>query len=270
MLLLGFLMTKLFSHRKGEFRMRTIVNHRLRRLAVAFALVALFGYCVALTLAQTTPEKSLQAPYGLRVSVKMIGPVTQTTDLQIICVLKHDPAGDKYIEAMQDFNEKLGGLLSNLRDRGEFAGDIGETLLFTPPANSIAPKQILLIGVGDESALTLDTLREAGRIAAREAVRLNAVHVSFAPTLRDQGSKRIDVGDGDGAVVEQFLLAYDTEKRLQAEGLSAADSLADLTIEAGPSFFDGAFEKVSNAVASATDEIKQRNGAPYSTIASGK
>ena len=48
---------------------------------------------------------------------KMIGPVTQATDLQVICILKHDPAGDKYIEAMQDLNGKLKGLLSSLRDR---------------------------------------------------------------------------------------------------------------------------------------------------------
>ena len=39
-----------------------------------------------------------------------IGPVTQATDLQIICVFKHNPAGDKYIEAMADFNGKLSGL----------------------------------------------------------------------------------------------------------------------------------------------------------------
>ena len=86
----------------------------------------------------------------------MIGPVTQTTDLQIICVLKHDPAGDKYIEAMDDLNQKLHRILSNLRDRGEFAGELGETLLFTPPPNSITPKQLLLIGIGSESALSLD------------------------------------------------------------------------------------------------------------------
>src|SRR3954467_889340 len=160
-------------------------------------------------------EKAFDAPRGLRVSVKMIGPVTQTTDLQIICVLKHDPSGDKYIEAMDDFNKKLNGLLAGLRERGEFAGDLGETLLFAPPANSITPRQVLLIGVGDEASLTLEKLKLAGTIAARESTRLRVSNVSFAPTLRDQGSKRIDVGEGDAAVVQGWILAYDTEKRLQ-------------------------------------------------------
>jgi hypothetical protein len=194
----------------------------------------------------------------------MIGPVTQTADLQIICLLKHDPAGDKYIEAMQDFNDKLGGLLSALRERGEFVGELGETLLFTPPANSITPKQVLLIGVGDESALTLDKLRIAGRIAAREAVRLKAVHVSFAPTLRDQGSSRIDVGEGDGAVVEQVVLAYDTEKRLQKQGLAVrTDDMAEFVVEAGPKYFDGAVKHVGEAVEQASNAIKKRDESAY-------
>ena len=34
------------------------------------------------------------------ISVKMIGPVTQVTDLQIVCVFKHKPGGDMLIEAM--------------------------------------------------------------------------------------------------------------------------------------------------------------------------
>src|SRR5882724_3852978 len=126
-------------------------------------------------------KKSVQAPHGQTISVEMIGPVTQTTDLQILCVLRHDPAGDKYIEAMDDFNQKLHQLLSNLRERGEFSGELGETLLFTPPANTIAPKRVLLIGMGGESLLSLDRLKLAGVISARESVRLASTNVSFAP-----------------------------------------------------------------------------------------
>src|SRR5262249_40911086 len=136
----------------------------------------------------TPAQKTVNAPHAQTVSVAMIGPVTQSTDLQIICVLKHNPSGDKYIEAMDDFNQKLRHLLSNLRERGEFVGELGETLLFTPPANTITPKQVLLVGIGEESLLSLDRLKLAGTIAAREAVRLKANNVSWAPTLRDQGS----------------------------------------------------------------------------------
>jgi hypothetical protein len=206
----------------------------------------------------TPAQKSFQAPHGQTVSVEMIGPVTQTTDLQVICILKHDPAGDKYIAAMNDFNQKLHGLLRSLRDRGEFVGEPGETLLFTPPPNSITPKQVLLIGVGDESTLTLEKLALAGRIAAREAVRLKASHVSFASTLRDQGSTRVDVADGDAAVAKAWILAFDTEKRLQEQGFAPAADVTAFTIEAGPSYFDGAATKVADAVKAAEAALQQR------------
>src|SRR6266550_5522985 len=204
------------------------------RRASKFTLGIVVLVCFALCAHAAEPAtKSFAAPRGQTISVEMIGPVTQSTDLQIICVLKHDPAGDKYIEAMDDLNQKLHRILSNLRERGEFAGELGETLLLTPPANSITPKRLLLIGIGEESALSLDRLTLVGGIAARESARLGAANVSFAPTLRDQGSSRIDVGDGDAEFVRGWILAYDTELRLQEQGLSPAGSVASLTIEAG-------------------------------------
>jgi hypothetical protein len=237
---------------------------------LTFVIATVLACFVPFVRADGPVESALDGPDGVRVSVKMIGPVTQTTDLQIVCVLKHNPSGDQYIEAMKDFNEKLRGLIFNLRSDGEFTGDVGETLLFAPPSNSIKATRVLLIGVGEEPALTLDTLRLVGRIAAREAVRLNAAHVSFAPALRDQGSTRIEVGDGDAAVAGQFLLAYDTEKSLQDEDLSPKFQLDDLTIEAGPKYFGSAVAKVSEAVAAAGDQIKHRSTAPNHLLLSAK
>src|SRR6266446_1192905 len=150
-------------------------RNTLRNLVFCVATI------VSLSLSASPAEpakKSVPAPHGQTISVEMVGPVTQSTDLQIICVLKHDSAGDKYIEAMDDLNQKLHRILSNLRERGEFAGELGETLLLTPPANSITPKQLLLIGIGEESALSLDRLALVGGIAARESARLGAVNVS--------------------------------------------------------------------------------------------
>lgn len=229
-----------------------------------FLCLILSALVSSLVYADVPPaQKTIDAPHGQKISIELIGPVTQTTDLQVICVLKHDPAGDKYIAAMDDFNQKLHGLLSGVRDRGEFVGELGETFLFTPAANSITPKQVLLIGVGDEAGLTLEKLAFAGRIAAREAVRLKASNVSFAPTMRDQGSTRVDVGDGDAATVEGWILAYDTEKRLQEQGLAPSADVTTFTIEAGPSFFDGAVAKVGDAVKAAAGKVQARSVEPY-------
>src|SRR5882672_7096780 len=106
-------------------------------------------------------------PLGIAFSVKMTGPYAQDADLQIICAFKHKTSGDTYQGAMKDSDAKLGGLLSSLRNRGDFVGELGETILFTPPKDSIPARQFLIIGLGDESTLSLDTLRIVGRVAAR-------------------------------------------------------------------------------------------------------
>src|SRR5215468_219505 len=134
----------------------------------------------------------------------MVGPYAAETDVQIFCAFQHNPADDK-----------LRGLLSALRNRGDFVGEAGETILLNTWPGSITPKRVLVIGLGPEKNLSLDTLRLVGRVAAREAVRLHAADVAFAPVIRDQGNSVLDVGDGDRAAVEQVLLAYDAEKRLQ-------------------------------------------------------
>jgi len=210
-------------------------------------------------------EKTFIAPHGLKISIKVIGPYTEPADLQIICLFKHKPGGDTYQGAAKDTDEHLHGILSALRNRGEFVGELGETFLFTPPSGSIPAKRFMVIGLGEEKDLSLDSLRVVGRIAAREAVRLNAKHVAWAPVIRDEGNTAIDVGEGDRAFVEQMLTAYDTEKRLQAQGLAPDFSIEDLVIEAGPTFFEDATKRVGEGIESMAAKLAQGNAAPYSS-----
>jgi hypothetical protein len=206
-------------------------------------------------------------PLGIEVSIKMVGPYMQPADLQMICLFKHKPAGDTYQGAAKETDEKLGGILSALRNRGEFIGELGETFLFRPRDGSIPARSFLIIGLGEEKDLSLDSLRVIGRIAAREAVRLKAKHVAWAPVIRDEGNTTIEVGEGDRAFIEQMLLAYDTEKRLQVQRLAPEFTIEDLVIEAGPAFFDSAVRQVGEGIHSITTELAQRDGAPYdSTI----
>jgi hypothetical protein len=202
-------------------------------------------------------------PLGIQVSIKMIGPYTQPADLQIICLFKHKPSGDTYQGAAKETDTHLGGILSSLRDRGEFIGELGETFLFTPPAGSIPAKRFMVIGLGDEKDLSLNSLRVVGRIAAREAVRLQAGHLAWAPVIRDEGNTAIEVGQGDRAFVEELLSAYDTEQRLQAQGLAPKFNLEDVVIEAGPSFFDSAVKQVGEGIDSITVQLRQRDATPY-------
>jgi hypothetical protein len=236
--------------------------------AVLVAAVLFLGSEVATRADNSAPsEKTFEAPRGLKVSVKMIGPYSEPADLQIICLFKHKPSGDTYQSAAKDTDQHLHGLLSALRNRGEFVGELGETILFTPANGSIPAKRFMVIGLGDEKDLSLDSLRVVGRIAAREAVRLQAKHLAWAPVIRDEGNTTIDVGEGDRAFIEQMLSAYDTEKRLQEQELAPAFSIEDVVIEAGPTYFEDAAKQVEAGIQSMAEQLAQRSVAPYSSAA---
>jgi hypothetical protein len=104
-----------------------------------------------------------------------------------------------------------------------------------------------------------------GRVAAREAVRLQAKHVAWAPVIRDEGNTTIDVGEGDRAFIEQLISAYDTEKRLQEQGLAPAFSIEDIVIEAGPTYFEGAAKQVEAGIESVAAQLGQRITSPYTS-----
>ena len=233
---------------------------------ITLACAGLLGSALAADTT-TAPKESVfpTKPLGITLSVKMVGPYMEPADLQIICLFKHKSNGDTYQGAAKDTDEKLGGMLSTLRNRGEFVGESGETIVFTPPKDSIPAKRFMVIGLGEEKDLSLDTLRTVGRIAAREAVRLKAKHVAWAPVIRDEGNTAIDVGEGDRAFAEQMLAAYDTEKRLQTQGLAERFGIETFVIEAGPTFFDSAVKQVGEGIESITAELQKRDATPYAS-----
>ena len=232
---------------------------------VLTALLLIAGFAAFATDGPSAIEKTFDAPHDLKVTIKEIGPYAEAADLQIICLFKHKPGGDTYQGAAKDTNEHLHGILSALRNRGEFVGELGETILFTPPNGSIPAKRLMVIGLGEEKDLSLDSLRVVGRIAAREAVRLQAKHVAWAPVIRDEGNTVLDVGEGDRAFIEQMLWAYETENRLQAQGLAPDFRIESLVIEAGPTFFENAAKQVGEGIESMAAKLAQRNAAPYSS-----
>jgi len=230
---------------------------------VGLALV--LSVAVANAADSTLPKENIfeAKPLGIKVSIKMVGPYAQAADLQIICLFKHKAAGDTYEGAAKATDEHLRGILSALRNRGEFVGELGETFLFTPPKNSIPAKRLMVIGLGDERDLSLHSLQVVGRVAIREAVRLRAKHIAWAPVIRDEGNTSIEVGEGDRAFVEQMLSAYDTERRLQAQGLAPKFSIESCVIEAGPAYFDSAVKQVGEGIESSAAELMRHNACPY-------
>src|SRR5438105_13327764 len=101
-------------------------------------------------------EKALDAPNKVSIKVRMEGPYTADVPLQVVCYFKYTPEGTKRMSgAPVELDKRLGGAIGSLRERGEFVGDQLETLVIIPPKNSIKAKALLLVGLGDQNALSL-------------------------------------------------------------------------------------------------------------------
>jgi hypothetical protein len=241
-------------------------------IAKTYFIAALnFGLTIIAIAADDTTavkEEAIAGPNSVAIKVRMEGPYTADVPLQVVCYFKYTEAGAKRMSgAPVELDKRLGGIINALRSRDEFRGDKLETLLITPKPESIKAKALLLIGLGDEGQLSLDTMEQVGRAAAREAHLLHATKIAFAPLIRDQGNKALGVGEVENAVVRGMLLAYDTDRRLQAEGLSNNYQLAEWWVEAGPAFFDETITGVRQAVTAAAALIAKR---PATTYTAGK
>ncbi len=216
--------------------------------------------------AQKPPaETRLAGPRQTTLIVRMQGPYDADVPLQVVCYFKRTPNSDARMSgAPVEIDKHLGGLIGSLRTRGEFGGDELETILFDVPEGTIRPKRLLLIGLGDESTLSLERMERVGRTALREAARLGATSVAFAPLIRDQGNTAIATGEVERAVTRGVLLAYETEKRLQEEGFAKHFNLVAWVIEAGPKYYDETIEGVKKAAGEAKAEASRRDARPYS------
>jgi hypothetical protein len=209
-------------------------------------------------------EKALDAPHQVKIKVRMEGPYTADVPLQVVCYFKYTPEGAKKMTgAPVELDKRLGGVIASLRERREFVGYQLETLLITPPRDSIKAKALLLVGLGDEEALSLKLMEAVGRVSLREAARLGASRVAFAPLIRDQGNSKLGTGDVETAVVRGMLLAYDTEKRLQKQELAKPFTLEQWNVEAGSSYFKKTVKGVQKAIEEAKAVTAKRPAKPY-------
>lgn len=211
-------------------------------------------------------EQALKTSSGVTVKVRMEGPYTANVPLQVVCYFKYTAEGAKKVTgAPVELDKRLGGIIAALRERGEFAGNEEETLLLVPPSGKIKAKSLLLIGLGDESALSLDVMERVGKTALREAARLGVNHVAYAPLIRDQGNSKFGTGDIASAVLRGVLRAYDTERQLQKAGFAKEFTLEQWNVEAGQTYFDDTVAGVQKAIQEAEKTIKNRSAVPPST-----
>jgi Cytosol aminopeptidase family, N-terminal domain len=196
--------------------------------------------------AKPTEIPIAKAPIPMRVLVQ--SPADTETDLQIICLFRSDSSNTLH-GSLVETNEKLKGLLDQIRKPTLFRGELGETLLLTPPAGSVAARRVLIIGLGDSQSFTPERMELVGSILYREGNRLGSAHPFFAPTVLDGGVTKYTTGQVSEQVISGFLRAAHTEKMLKDAGTSAGPVIQDLTYLAGPKYASSTQQGIEKSIA---------------------
>lgn len=117
-----------------------------------------------------------------------------------------------HLPLVQELDQALDGLVTNIYMQGEFKGNAGETLqIYT--MGKLAARRVIVVGLGNADMLQTHTLRRASGIAARLAQHSGARQIALA--LGES------TAEGLQAVVEGALLGiyrfqnYRTEHRTQ-------------------------------------------------------
>ena len=112
----------------------------------------------------------------MKISVKAGGVAAASADLLVIPV-SNEPAktggqaGPRLPQGVASLDRSLGGVIAQALDSGDFQGRPEQRMLLYPstPAGRKSIGRILLIGIGNRNALTLDAVRRFGGGAAGEA-----------------------------------------------------------------------------------------------------
>ena len=193
----------------------------------------------SLTQARTSRAATQAKPAEIRISnapiptrVLVQSPADTDTELQIICLFRSDPSNTLH-GSLIETNEKLKGLLEQIRKPALFRGELGETIVIIPPAGGLTAKKLLIIGLGDSQTFTPQRMELVGSIAYRESNRLGIAHPIFAPTILDGGVTKYTTGQASEQFIAGFLRAARTEKILKDAGGSPGQVIQDLTYLAG-------------------------------------
>jgi hypothetical protein len=192
-----------------------------------FRFAALVVFAAATLHAQTVAEGARLPVTGapLPMDVLVESPAAAPGELQVICLFRSEPE-NKLTASLALLDSKLGGALTQVRKPTLFRGDLGETLLLTPPAGEIAAKRLLIVGLGDRASFTVANEELVGSIVYTESERLGIAAPSFAPTLLDGGKTGLGTGEVGAAFLRGFLRA-----RATAQTLAAAKQVPELQVK---------------------------------------
>jgi len=168
------------------------------------------------------------------------GPAAADVDLSVACMFEHEADGAAVAGGLLALDRALGGLLTRMRGTGAFRGQEMETLLVSLPPAPIPARAVLVIGLGQPATLTADVLRRAARAALREAVRLGAASLAFAPSVLDAGHTDNAGLDMPHVMLDGMLGALAAEQMLADGGFARPLALRSCTFDVGAARLEGA------------------------------
>ncbi len=211
-------------------------------------LIALAAWSCAIVCAQNKPAVIEVAGSPIPIRVLVQSPADTDTDLQVICLFRSSPLNTLH-GALTETNEKLKGLLDRVRSPQLFRGEFGETLLLTPPKNSLGARKLLIIGLGDSQTFSPRRMQLVGAIVYTEASRLGVANPFFAPTVLDGGVSKFTTGEVSEQVIGGFLRAAATDNVANA---SQQQGIASLTYLAGQQHAGETRDGIEKAISAAS------------------
>lgn len=204
------------------------------------------------TLATPPVRLPIGAIDGVDFDVVAWGPTHAAVDLSVACMFTHEMGPAGMIGGLLALDQAVGAL-ARLRALGAFRAKPLETLLVTRPPAGVEARAVLVIGMGDPALLDGDLLRRATRVAMREAIRVGATSMAFAPSVLDAGhldNARLDM---QTVLLDGMLGALRAEIMLADAGLAAPPALRRCTFDVGApraaaarAGFQDAFTRLSN------------------------
>jgi Cytosol aminopeptidase family, N-terminal domain len=216
--------------------------------ATGAALIVLVAWPCAIAWTQDSPAIINIADSPIPIRVLAQSPADTDTYLQFICLFRSSPA-NKLQGSLAEINDKLTGLLDRVRSPQLFRGELGETVLLTPPKNSIGAKKLLIVGLGDSQTFSPQRMQLVGEIVYTEANRLGVRNPFFSPTVLDGGVSRFTTGQVAEQVIAGFLHAAETEKIVNEATVSSPQAIASLTYLAGQQHAEETRAGIEKAVA---------------------
>jgi hypothetical protein len=185
-----------------------------------------------LNTASSPARLPIGAHDGVVFDVVAWGPAQADVDFSVACMFEHE-LGAGMAGGLLALDQALGGELSRLRAAGAFRAQPMETLLVTTPPPGMAPRAVLVVGMGDPGLLDGDLLRRACRVAMREAIRHGAASMAFAPSVLDAGHADTAALNMQEVMLDGMLGALRAEHMLAQAGLAGAPALRHCTFDVG-------------------------------------